>query len=524
MIYAAPGYESDYSFQTKLVPASGGDWDFTLIRRINLMLDNIDNSEMSQTDKEHWRSVGYFFRALRYFDLVAAFGDVPWIEHIVSDTTTTVLYGPRTPRDIVTKNILDNLIWAETHIKAEGNGINTINKNVVRALISRFALFEGTWRKYHGLSESQTYLQASATASKDLIATFPSIMSSYDDLFNSDELAGKTGIILCKQYATSQAMHSISRVVRSSAWYADVTKDAMESYLCTDGKPISTSPLYEGDKSVYDVFRKRDRRLYFTVLPPYKVNVKGGNATTFTFTENAADREYIDLMESLSPAQNKRLPVSNFLGYLVNMSPHFRNYNGGQGFLVSQLGYYFYKFYNYNIAINTGLPSSQIDYPLFRIEEIMLNYTEASFELGNFNQEVADQTINKLRTRASVAQMNVSEIDAAFDPARDQSVDPVLWEIRRERRIELMGEGFRFRDLKRWKKGEYMNKQSLGVWVKNSDFGNKLKILGGGTEGYVYLFGTPKGWLDYYYLEPIPTREIVLNPNLVQNPEWQSTN
>lgn len=87
----------------------------------------------------------------------------------------------------------------------------------------------------------------------------------------------------------------------------------------------------------------------------------------------------------------------------------------------------------------------------------MLNYAEAKFELGEFSQSVADATINKLRVRAVIPAMNVSEIDASFDLNRDQSVDPVLWEIRRERRIELMGDGFRFRDLKRWKKGEYVN-------------------------------------------------------------------
>lgn len=114
--------------------------------------------------------------------------------------------------------------------------------------------------------------------------------------------------------------------------------------------------------------------------------------------------------------------------------------------------------------------------------------------------------------------MIVAEITDSFDPARDQSVPAILWEIRRERRVELMGDGFRFRDLKRWKKGEYLNKQPLGVWAKNSDYKNKLKIHGGGNEGYVEFFNEPDGWLEYYYLEPLPTQELALNPNLVQNP------
>lgn len=73
-----------------------------------------------------------------------------------------------------------------------------------------------------------------------------------------------------------------------------------------------------------------------------------------------------------------------------------------------------------------------------------------------FNQTVADLTINKLRDRVGVAHMKVAEINAGFDPKRDQTVDPVLWEIRRERMVELMGEGFGFYDVRRWKKAPWI--------------------------------------------------------------------
>lgn len=212
---------------------------------------------------------------------------------------------------------------------------------------------------------------------------------------------------------------------------------------------------------------------------------------------------------------------NGFICYQVTGFPHFRNYPNGQGFLVTHLGFYFWKYYNRHVD-NMALRSSTVDYLLFGIEEVMLNYAEAKFELGEFSQSVADATINKLRVRAVIPAMNVSEIDASFDLDRDPSVDPVLWEIRRERRIELMGDGFRFRDLKRWKKGEYVNKQPLGAWVKSSDYGSKLNILGGADEGYSILFVKPSGWLDKYYLEPIPTQEIALNPKLKQNPGWET--
>ena len=509
MIYANSGGESDYAYQLKKLPATSSSWSFTYIRRVNIMLQNIDGSSMSDVDKDHWRSVGYFFRALRYFDMMVAYGDVPWIDKVLSDTDTEELYCERTPRDEVAKHILEDLQWAEEHIKEGGTGTNTINVHVVRALISRFGLFEGTWRKYHGLNDSETYLRACADASEKLMGAYPSIMPNYDDLYNSEELVGKAGVILAKQYETDMVTHSITRVIRSSAWYVDLTKDAVDSYLCSDGRPVSTSKVYEGDKDLNAQFRHRDRRLYWTVVPPYKVKLTGAAGTSFGWehTGVAGDREYIDFMEEIGgSATGKSLPVSNFVGYQVAGFPHFRNYPNGQGFLVTHLGFYFWKYYNRHVD-NMALRSSTVDYLLFGIEEVMLNYAEAKFELGEFSQSVADATINKLRVRAVIPAMNVSEIDASFDLDRDRSVDPVLWEIRRERRIELMGDGFRFRDLKRWKKGEYVNKQPLGAWVKSSDYGGKLNILGGADEGYSILFAT---------------QEIALNPKLKQNPGWET--
>jgi hypothetical protein len=169
------------------------------------------------------------------------------------------------------------------------------------------------------------------------------------------------------------------------------------------------------------------------------------------------------------------------------------------------------------------------DCPLFRIEEVMLNYAEAQFELGAFNQSIADVTINKLRPRANVANMVVSAIDANFDLKRDPTVDPVLWEIRRERRIELFGDGFRFNDIKRWRKGAYLNDYQLGVKINKANYpiytafnitNVNILIDGGSSIGYVKNSPVPIGWLDKYYLEPVPLQEIAINPRLSQNPGW----
>jgi hypothetical protein len=519
---------SEYAYQTKIIPANGfssltqvtAQWNFSYIRRVNVMLDNIEGSQLSDVDKKHWRSVGYFFRALRYYDLIAAYGDVTWVEHALSDTSSTVLYGKRTPRDEVAKNILQNLEYAEQNIKPAGDGKNTINTNVVRALISRFGLFEGTWRKYHSLGNSDIYLTAAKSASEKLLSAFPSLISNYDDVFNSEDLEGKPGIILFKQYAPNLSNHNVPVNVATVNWFWDLTKDAVESYLCTDGRPVSTSGVFAGDRSMYDEFRNRDRRLYYSVIPPYKVTV--AKQPVWTNTSNPADAEYINLMKTIG-GTNKTLPMVQWsknwdTGNTISQSPHFRNFNAGQPQVVSELGYLFWKYSN-RLSLDNGNKSTN-DAPLFRIEEVMLNYAELMWEMGAFNQGIADMTINKLRTRVGMPTMLVGLINGSFDTRKDATVDPVLWEIRRERRVELMGEGFRFNDLKRWKKGTYLSKQPLGVWVRNADYGNKLKIKGGAAQGYVEYFGVPGGWQDSYYLEPLPTQDLALNPALKQNPGY----
>ncbi len=152
------------------------------------------------------------------------------------------------------------------------------------------------------------------------------------------------------------------------------------------------------------------------------------------------------------------------------------------------------------------------------------------FELGRFDQSVADATVNKLRARAGVAAMVINNIGADFDKFRDSDVAPVLWEIRRERCSELMGSGFRFDDIKRWKKGNYLNEQPVGVKINNiEDYNSEAlaKSLYKGSEmpRYVncvtYIEKPNPGWEDKCYLYPIPLKQTLLNENLVQNPGWK---
>ena len=524
MIKGLAGYEGQWAYRKAKATDESKDWDYDYIRRVNLMLDNIDNSEMNETEKEHWRSVGYFFRSYKYFQMLSKFGGIPWVEHALTQESPE-LYGKRDTRDLVASNILSNLKYAEEHIGSDIliDGKNTINVYVVKALISRFALFEGTWRKYHGLPDADTYLKECARAAGDVIEEYPDVHPRYDELFNSETLDGVAGILLYKAYETGQLMHGLTRMVRTGESNIEATKDAVDSYLCKDGRPVSTTTSnYGGDKNIYGQFRDRDYRLYLTICPPYMVKKdKGPSTPEWQYTDNAEDREFMDLMATISGETYHRLPSSNFKGFTVQGQPHFKNMNWGQGWNASQMGFWVWKYYNTHTVATNANGVNTTDAPLFRVGEVMVNYAEAMCELGKLDQPAADRSINKLRSRAGVDKMIVDDINDDFDTARDPSVPALLWEVRRERRVELMGEGFRLDDLRRWKKGEYVNKQALGAYVTEAS-AKKLKVTGGigADDGYVYFYDAPLGWQEHYYLYPLPLKQLALNTNLEQNPVW----
>ncbi|GAA3555156.1 RagB/SusD family nutrient uptake outer membrane protein [Snuella lapsa] len=506
-------------WQRKTVPSSSGLWNnsYVNIRRANLMLDNIENSQLTDSEKDHWRGVGLFFRAYVYVELIANYGEVPWVDRALTEADEE-LFGPKTPRDQLAQNILNDLTEAESLISPSGNGDNTVNTDVVRALISRFGLYEGTWRKYHGLGGEATYLQASVDAGAKLIAAHPELHPNYDEVFNSESLQGVQGVLLYKAYEFGILNGRWSHYNRSSIGHRDLTKKAVDQYLCLDGQTIHTSPLFDGEQDAYDEFRNRDHRLYFNTPPPFRVDTGGRNQLTWEYDSDPKSREYIDLMATLSDDEHKTLPTINWRGLVVRTSPHFRKFNEGHGFNVTYTGYAFYKFSN---KISRLQNRDSHDAPTFRMGEVFLNYAEAMYELGQFTQEVADKTINKLRARGAVAPLDLANIPN--DPTRDADVAPELWEIRRERGIEFLAEGLgRVFDIKRWKKlVEYGDDEKLGRWVKNADYGNNLPIQGGASEGYVSPWGVPPGVPEHYYLEPIPSDQIVLNPELTQNSGWE---
>lgn len=511
---------------------SSDKWSFSFIRDVNIMLDNIDGSSMTNTEKEHWRGIGYFFRAWAYFDMMKDFGELPWLEHVVTTGDAEILYGKKDSRELVANNILTNLLYAEEHINPNGDGKNTINPNVVRALISRFGLFEGTWRKYHGPVDGvdgKKYLEASIKASQNLIDQNLGLVSDYDDIFNSLSLKNENSILLYKEYVEydKEKSHNLNNDAREYQYLMEGTKRLVEHYLCSDGKPVSTSEKYKGDNTVYNEFENRDYRLYYTICPPYEVKLSS-DRTSWEYTDDPEDRKYIDMMNKIvgGKKEKKYFPLFNGANTYTGKVPNLEAVKVGG--LPTRAGYYFYRYYN-NYPGAENRDNQGTDAPIFRMGEVLVNYAEAMFELGRFDQAIADKTINQLRVRAHIPAMQVNEIGSSFDTYRDSDVNPVLWEIRRERCVELMGSGFRMDDIKRWKKGAYLSLQPVGVKINNIEDYNSEALansLYNDAEQprykncVTYIEKPNPGWTDKCYLYPIPLKQTVLNTNLDQNPGW----
>ena len=284
---------------------------------------------------------------------------------------------------MVAANILRDLKQAAADIREGGNGNNTVNTDVVNTFLSRFALFEGTWRKYHGLQDADTYLQAAADAALAVINTGKySVNPSYDALFNSEDLTGAASIILFRQYTGGELGHNYTRRIRTGELTFEATKDLVDSYLCSDGKPISTSDVFEdapGEEGKdrlreYDRFRNRDRRLYVTIVPPYNENMS-----------DSKDSEYkvmLDDADNASWTGTKRLPMTNFKGQVCNSQPNLMESSNFTNWGKTHMGFCMWKYYNTTTPSTTANSDNTTDAPIFRYEEVLLNYAEAMCEQG----------------------------------------------------------------------------------------------------------------------------------------------
>ena len=513
----------------RTVPTSGGGWNWEYLRAVNFYLSHSVRCDDVDA-REHFDGIARFFRAYFYFEKVKRFGEVPWFDRELSSTDPE-LFRPRDSRDFIMDKILDDLTYAINNISDKKDLYNVTHWTAL-ALKSRICLFEGTFRKYHGIPGYEKFLNECATASKLFIDNAPYAIyqtgaQPYRDLFSSMN-AIEEEVILARDYDRSQnVMHEANANTLSPTYgRPGMNKKIVNSYLMTNGDRFTDQPGYE-TMQYYDEMQNRDPRLTQTVVGPGYMRINS------------------DKVES----------------------PNFSS---------STTGYQIIKWVT--DASGDGYMGSSNDYILFRAAEVYLNYAEAKAELGTLTQDDLKISIKKIRDRVGMPNIDMLAANANPDPylcapetGYRNVTGPnkgVILEIRRERTIELCLEGHRYYDIIRWKEGKMFEQPFLGMYfpgltqgsgdnrydvfdmndgtvgdtekvdiciytgkkpsVKNIRKFYKLGeefVLTDGDKGNIICHDIekePRQWReDRDYLYPIPTQERLLsNGTLSQNPNW----
>ena len=513
----------------RTVPTSGGGWNWEYLRAVNFYLSHSVRCDDVDA-REHFDGIARFFRAYFYFEKVKRFGEVPWFDRELSSTDPE-LFRPRDSRDFIMDKILDDLTYAINNISDKKDLYNVTHWTAL-ALKSRICLFEGTFRKYHGIPGYEKFLNKCATASKLFIDNAPYAIyqtgaQPYRDLFSSMN-AIEEEVILARDYDRSQnVMHEANANTLSPTYgRPGMNKKIVNSYLMTNGDRFTDQPGYK-TMQYYDEMQNRDPRLTQTVVGPGYMRINS------------------DKVES----------------------PNFSS---------STTGYQIIKWVT--DASGDGYMGSSNDYILFRAAEVYLNYAEAKAELGTLTQEDLEISIKKIRDRVGMPNIDMDAANANPDPylcaleSGYQNVTGpnkgVILEIRRERTIELLLEGFRYYDIIRWKEGKVFEQPYKGMYfpgltqgsgdnrydvfdMNDGTVGDKEKVdiciytgkkpsvknirkfyklgdefvLTDGDKGNIICHDIekePRQWReDRDYLYPIPTQERLLsNGTLSQNPNW----
>ena len=409
----------------RTVPTSGGGWNWEYLRAVNFYLSHSVRCDDVDA-REHFDGIARFFRAYFYFEKVKRFGEVPWFDRELSSTDPE-LFRPRDSRDFIMDKILDDLTYAINNISDKKDLYNVTHWTAL-ALKSRICLFEGTFRKYHGIPGYEKFLNECATASKLFIDNAPYAIyqtgaQPYRDLFSSMN-AIEEEVILARDYDRSQnVMHEANANTLSPTYgRPGMNKKIVNSYLMTNGDRFTDQPGYE-TMQYYDEMQNRDPRLTQTVVGPGYMRINS------------------DKVES----------------------PNFSS---------STTGYQIIKWVT--DASGDGYMGSSNDYILFRAAEVYLNYAEAKAELGTLTQEDLEISIKKIRDRVGMPNIDMLAANANPDPylcapetGYRNVTGPnkgVILEIRRERTIELCLEGHRYYDIIRWKEGKMFEQPFLGMY------------------------------------------------------------
>ena len=491
---------ADWAYPTET--ATVGEWDYSVVRGANYIISGVRQSTLSQAEHKNYEGIAKLIRAYKYYQLVRMFGDVVWQSEVVDPADEEILYGPRTNRDIVMDSVLQDLNYAIAAISTESNKLGW-SQDLARAVKSEVCLYEGTFCRYRTQAENgiapneeraKKYLQECATVSKALLDKY-GFCDDYHSLYNStwdgDNTAGVTAlssnpeVIFGRKYDPTYGMHSTISYTASSTQTSGMSLDAFNAFLFLDGKPYATTSK---DKT-------------YVGTPDGTADVPGYS------------------IANLLAVRDARLSViTDDHVYYTGMTWDRTGCTG----MASSSGFGVAKFDNVNLPVKDRTNSAQnyTSCPIYWTSYIALNYAEAKAELGQFTDGDFAISLKKLYERAQLPINGVADLNAINDPDNNMGVSSLLWEIRRCRRCELMFDNWiRYWDLVRWHQLDLLDSTKhpnvlLGAYVGNAP------VAINNVNGFVRPYNNERKFDKKYYLYPIPTGELDLNPNLGKNFGW----
>lgn len=583
-----------YTLDMWKVPMDGGNWNFDMIFKCNYFLqqvhirygENLDGSQNQISGDlntiKHYLGEGYFLRACEYFKRYQEFGDFPIVKEPLSPEMESLrLAAKRSPRNEVARFILDDLDKAYDLLKDKDMPTTRINKEVALLLKSRVALFEGTWLKYFkntafvpngpdwpgvqseynsnyqypegSIEEEINYFLEQAMESSKILgdeyvnrlvdntgllqqsASDP--INPYFNMFGDIDLSGYDEVLLWRQYAYGISTHTAA--YQATAWNAGIglTRGYVQSFLMKDGTPIYThgsyadgdGSYYMGDKTLAAVRQNKDSRLSLFLVEPGQKNILYESAQGVGA-----------LLEVIVPKiYETEVNLGASTGYGIR--------KGGS----------FYQAYSSPSASYTGAIC-------YRAVEALLNYMEASYERTGDLDATAKNYWKAIRERSKIDSdfektIRLTQMDKEAENdwgaySAGKLIDATLYNIRRERRCELLAEGLRYMDLCRWRAMDQLittpyHIEGFHLWnTEMEDWYTDEQLISDGSDNATVSSLTVSGeylrpfevnskqncyegctWKLGHYLSPIMIKQIMLaapdgktvsESPLYQNPYW----
>lgn len=493
LAYDVPNAISNGNYQTT---ENDNRWTnaYVYIRRCNKIIAKAEGSDIA-SELTQYIGEAKFFRAYNYWMMYKLFGEVPIITREL-DIDDEELYSARATRKETVDFILKDLEEAAAGLpekSAVPNGdVGRITKGAANALKARVALFEGTWGKSRGDGNANAYLDVAINAATTVMNSGQYSLytgkgaQSYRYFF-IDEGDDGSESILARRYQVTISSQTFPSTVGEG--HLLPTKKLADMYLCADGLPITQSPLFQGYDQTDSEFRDRDPRMTMTFVVP------GTGAMQLWYPE----------------------PVASW--------PFYPQRNANTGYTT-------FKFLSEDPASNASPFTLGYGYDrhILRYGEVLLIYAEASFEKnGLISDEELNKSINLVRQRAGMIELTNGFVTANGLDMRE--------EIRRERTIELALEGSRYDDLRRWKTAETeLPTDVKGIKIVGTPWASPIIVEGQDrnpytdaswqnrtdANGFIIVESAAGRKFDptKHYLMPLPTKEVLINPDLKQNPGW----